>query len=334
MKIEQLQNGHYRIRQQYRGKRISINFDHKPTQKECTMAMSKRMAELDDSMPLEGTLDDYSEKYLSLCENASKSPTTLRGYMSIKRNTQPWLLSTIMDRVDSTIMQKAVDEYQKTHSGKSTRLYYSFWHSVVAEYRPLTRLAVKLPPIDKKAEYEPSTKDIQTILKYSEGTRYHLVLSLCSIGLRRGEACAITSADLSTDNVLTIDKDLVLNPDNVHLLKYTTKTEASTRRILIPDGIAEELRAAGHAFSGNIHTINEYLHKAQDALGIPRFRLHVLRHFAAAFLLKNGFTVPQIEEYMGWEHGSSVMQKVYSYNLDPEERQKDIAGSLSALWKN
>ncbi|MDD6633652.1 MAG: tyrosine-type recombinase/integrase [Lachnobacterium sp.] len=74
-----------------------------------------------------------------------------------------------------------------------------------------------------------------------------------------------------------------------------------------------------------MHTINEYLHKCQDALDIPRFRLHVLRHFAAAYLLKNGFNSTQIEDYMGWEHGSSVMQKVYAYYLNPHESQQDIA---------
>jgi len=67
-------------------------------------------------------------------------------------------------------------------------------------------------------------------------------------------------------------------------------------------------------------------------LGIPHFPLHILRHFAAAYLNKMGFTRDQILQFCGWEKSSNVMERVYSYNLDPEESQKDISDAFDNLF--
>lgn len=331
MKIEKLPNGYYRVRQQYKGKRYSINFDHKPTTKEVNIAMAERMSSQGNNSTIEGSLSEYADKYISKCEKDDKSPSTIKGYHSIKRNTPSWFLNTELAKITEEDYQKLIDEYYKAHSGKSTRNMYSFWHSILAEYRPYLKLSVKLPPKEKKHEYEPTTQNIKDILEYSKGTRYYLPLRLASIGLRRGEICALTYKDLDKNNVLTINKDIVVDSDNKQVIKNSPKTDASNRRILVPSDIADLIRESEIVFDGNMHTINEFLHKAQDKLEIPRFRLHIMRHFAAAYMLKNGFTTVQIEDYMGWEHGSTVMQKVYAYNLDPQDSQKDIASIFSNL---
>lgn len=331
MKIEKLPSGSYRIRQQYHGRRYNITFDHKPSQKEINIALAERMSSQGDYSAPEGTLEQYANKYLAQSKKDGKSPSTIKGYSSIKKNTPIWFKRLDLNKTTEADFQKVVDEYYETHSSKSTRLFYSFWHSISAEYRPYLALKVKLPDKEKKVEYQPSTKDVKRILEYAKESRYYLVLRLASIGLRRGEACAITSKDLNEDNILTINKDMIIDENNKQIIKPEPKTMASNRRILIASDIADLIRQQETVFDGNMHTINEYLHKCQDALEIPRFRLHILRHFAAAYMLKKGFTVVQIEDYLGWEHGSSVMQKVYSYNLDPEDSQKDIASIFSDL---
>lgn len=330
MKIEKMPNGKFRIRQQYKGKRICITFDHKPSVKEINCVLAERQSMADDENIESGKMSSFADRYLdNKC--TEKSPTTIKGYKSIKKNTPTWFLNEDLLKVTSDTVQAVVDEYLEKHSAKSTRLFYSFWKCVIDSYRPFVKLSIKLPTLSKKHEYEPTTKDIKAILEYAKDSRYYIPLKLASIGLRRGEACAITDKDINDDNILTINKDMIVDEFNKQVIKNTPKTDASNRRILIPGDLADMIRDSGKAFDGNMHTINEYLHKCQDALKIPRFRLHILRHFAAAYLLKNGFTSVQIEDYMGWEHGSSVMQKVYAYNLDPHESQKDIASIFSEL---
>jgi len=45
-----------------------------------------------------------------------------------------------------------------------------------------------------------------------------------------------------------------------------------------------------------------------------------------------GFTRDQILQFCGWEKSSNVMERVYSYNLDPEESQKDISDAFDNLF--
>lgn len=330
MKIEKFKNS-YRVRKTYKNKTYCLYFgEKKPTQTEIAIALAKKIEECNGNAA-PGTVKDYTNRYIDALRKEGKSTTTLNAYNSILNNTPDWFLKTELDKVTSSVMQKVIDEYSEKHSPKSTANFNGLYRCVLASFCPDRVISVKLPKREKKIEYEPSTKDIQAILKYAKGSRYELFLRLASIGLRRGEAAAITVADLSKDNVLTIDKDMVLDENNKYIIKDHPKTSASYRRILIPSDTADLLRKQEKVFDGNLHTINEYLHKVQDALKIPRFRLHIMRHFAAAYLVKNGFTKNQVLEYCGWEKGSSVMEKVYSYNLDPEESQKDIASVFNNL---
>ena len=330
MKIEQFGNS-YRVRKMVEGKSFCVSFDHKPTDKEVTLALAKRMSEFKRDVP-PGTVKYFSKKYMEKLKTKGKSPTTIRSYKSIQNNTPDWFLKRQLSDVTSDDLKNLVKEYGEDHSSKSVRNLYGFYRTVLDEYREGNDLTIELPPKDKKAVYEPSTKDIKAILEYAEGTRYELFLKLASIGLRRGEIAALTSADLDSDNILTINKDMIVDEHNNSVIKNCPKTSASNRRILIPKETADLLREKGVAFDGNMHTINEYLHKAQDALNIPRFCLHTMRHFAAAYLVKMGFTKNQILEYCGWEKGSSVMERVYAYNLDPEDSQKDIASAFKGLY--
>lgn len=248
-------------------------------------------------------------------------------YKSITRNTPDWFKDIPVEDLTESTIQKAIDEYASTHAPKSTNNMIGFYKCVFADLSHLNLNMVKPLKKIKKAEYEPTTRDVQRILDYIQCSRYECVLNLACIGLRRGEAIAITSDDLDGD-ILTINKDTVLNTDNTYIIKDHPKTEVSNRRILIPHQIADMIREQGYAFKGNPHTINEYLHKVQDQLGIPRFRLHILRHFASATLHKNGFTDKQIMQYMGWS-SITTLHQTYNYNLDPEESQRDIADVFS-----
>lgn len=330
MKIEKLPSGSYRVQKQFAGRRYNLTFDHSPKKKEIEMALMEKVAR-DPAYSKIGTIEYYSKKYIQKKKDEKKSDTTIKAYESIFKNTPKEFKAFEIGSITNYTMQILCDEYFKKHSAKSTRNYISFYSSVLAEYRPSFILSIKLPPNTKKMVYEPTTKDVKRILKYSKGSDYELLLRLCANGLRRGEACAITSADITDDNILTVNKDKIIDLNNKQVIKDTPKTSASNRRILIPADIADMIREKGFVYDGYLNSVNKYLRRCQDALDIPHFTLHTLRHFAAALMLKHGFTVIQIEDYMGWEHGSKTMEKVYAYNLDPEESQADIANVFSSL---
>lgn len=320
----------YRVRKRVKGKSYTLLFDTKPSEKDILIKLAEEMTATDEYAPA-GSVKYYAKAYIVKLRKDGRSSTTLNSYSSIITNTPEWFLLSELKDVTSESLSKCIREYSATRSPKSVANFYGFYRSVLADFRPNSTFKVKLPKREKKYQYEPSTKDIKAILEYTKGTEYELFLRLASIGLRRGEIGALSSKDLSNDNILTINKDMVRSENKVFVIKNHPKTSASNRRILIPSDIADMLRNKGQAYAGNLDTVNKYLGRVQQRLDIPKFRLHIMRHFASAYLVKNGFTKEQVLEYMGWEKGSTVMERVYSYNLDPEESQKDIADAFKSL---
>jgi len=330
MNIEKLPSGSYRITQMYKGKRYRKTLSYKPTPKEAV----KIMADLFDDLPEVGdgySVGHYLEKYLDDCRHRVKelSPTTIKNYGSIERNLSERFLNMRFFDVTEKDIRQELTEYGRTRSNKSVKNAKGLLTSVFASYRPQFKFTYNLPTEEPKAEYEPTTDDIKRILDYAEGSKYEIALRLSVLGLRRSEILALNPSDLSDMDILSIDKAKVVNESNSYVIK-DTKTQASTRRIKIPHDLAELIRQQGYIYNGHPQMINKYLHSVQDALGIPRFRSHILRHFTAAYLHKNGFTTEQILSYGGWAT-DNVMKKVYRYNLDPVESQDAIAKKFESL---
>ena len=61
--------------------------------------------------------------------------------------------------------------------------------------------------------------------------------------------------------------------------------------------------------------------KALRASGLPPFRFHDLRHYAASQMHANGVPDRYIEAIGGWKPGSSVLKRVYENVID-EERSR------------
>lgn len=334
MTIEQLPSGSYRVTVSEKGVRYRVTFDHKPTDAEIVQGFADKVAQNTPSNAPQADFSPFNivaEHFIDESEKALKSPATIRGYTSILRTISKEFKALDVMQITQQDIQQEVNNYSSTHSPKSTRNLYGFIHSVLAKIRPDFIYLIKLPAKQKKNVYEPSTKDIECILQRATGTDYELAFRLAVLGLRRGELLALTSADLSDDNVLTINKDVVIDKYNCPVIKERPKTSESNRRILIPDDVADMLRKKGYVYRGCAHNMNERLSSWLKELNIPKFNFHMFRHFAAAYLHQQGFTDQQIIAYCGWANSSNIMQRIYRYNLDPEQSQRTIADTFSRL---
>ncbi len=336
MTIEKLPSGSYRITQMYKGKRYRVTVSYKPTQKEALLLLADKIKDTPATAESvrNNSFSEYCDLFIAYTENKGKSPSTVRGYVSLISCMSDKFKALRLSDITEEDIQDEINRYAENHAPKSVSNLHGLIHSILSKYRPKFRYSIELPSKVKKAEYEPSTKDVQRIIEASAGSKYHVAILLGVLALRRGEIAAITAADIDDNNVLTIDKDLVVDKNGNQVIKHMPKTADSYRRILIPQSLADEIRAQGQAYKGNMHSINEYLHKLQDKLGIPRFRYHMLRHFAVAYLHREGFTDQQIMSYGGWSNSSDIMKRAYRYNLDPEQAQQSIVSSFSSFVGN
>ena len=322
IKVEKLPSGSYRIRKQVNGKRVPVTFDHKPTQTEILRALS----DIADATPVRGSFQSCAKKYIETKSNVI-SPATIRGYESMLRNIPESFSRRKLSQITQADIQAVINEYKGTHSAKSTINLHGFIAGVLKQYRPSMSIHTTLPQKVPKESYIPSEEDIKRILDESIGTRYHIPFQLGIMSLRLSEICALTLDDIDAENnLITIDKALVKDQHNKYVIK-TTKTEAGTRTLYIPDKLIAEIMENEEVYSGYPNQCLKALNRYQDRLGIPRFRFHDLRHFFASYSHSQGVSDADILASGGWR-SEYTMKRVYRHEMKQKQAQKQVFDSL------
>lgn len=328
MKIEKLPSGSYRVRKMYKGQSYAVTFDYKPTQKEVMQALAAELDKLQTSKS-RMTFTTAANEYISVKSNVL-SPSSVNGYRSILRNLSDRFKNKYISDITGIDIQKEINDYSIGRSAKTVRNAHGFISAVLGMFCPNTVISTTLPQKTKSAEYIPSDDDVKRILAHAKGTKYEIPLMLATFGLRRSEICALTIDDLN-ENTLTINKALVTNDNNEFVLK-STKTTEGTRHIYIPDQLADLIRERGEIYSGFPGNILSYLNRTQDTLGIPRFKLHALRHYYASMAHSIGIPDSYIMQAGGWK-SDTTLKRVYRHAMEDKKvsMQKIAADYITDL---
>ena len=332
MKAQKISKNTYRAKKTYKKKEYYAYFDHKPTQKEMVLAFADLFNEAPSNvaMNVRQAIDSYiqaNEHVLAL--------STVRGYRVMQRNLPDGLASSQLVDLDGPQLQQYASDIMAEHTVKYCKNMMGLVLSVLKLYRPNFSYKVKYPKVsesDQEESYIPTHEEVAAINKEAEGTKYEIALLLASsCGLRRGEICALDIKDLSDDNMLSINKDMVQDDSNKWHIK-PPKTKGSIRTIHINDYIADKIRAQGYIFDGNPFQIYDWLRYTQDKLGMRKFTLHSLRHYVCSVLADNNVPEATIMYVMGWSD-PSVMKKVYRHPNISEQRLREVA-DIGFSWND
>lgn len=322
MNITKLPSGNYRIRYSENGVRKAFTIDHKPTKTEALRLIANRSPASDYKYTFEGACKAYIGDKINVL-----SPSTIRGYEGLIKQISDHLKKMKLEDVSLPIIQSEINSYAKGRSSKSVRNMSGFIMSVV-RYYGMDIASPKIPRKEKPTPYIPTKEEVSRIYKESKGSKYEIALLLSGAGLRRSEICALQFSDLN-GNILRINKAKVQGYGEDWHIKGT-KTTDSERVIILPDYIADLIREKGSIYTGYPSSINWYLHKVQDKLGIERFPLHKMRHFFASYMHELGFSDKQIQDMGGWKT-DNVMKTVYTHAMELEEAKKVAAGAIGDL---
>ncbi len=327
MKIYQLPSGAYNIRKMINGQRISITFDHKPGKKEIDQAIFEAKENMKDKPPeIKDTFLKAAEEYLEI-KSEVLSPTTIKNYKSILRNLPDTFLAAKMADIDQIMIQRVINTYSANRSPKSVKNASGFITVVMWMYRPEMVIKTKLPQKEKVETYIPTDKEVKMLLQAIKGSEYEPVIMLCLLGLRKSEAIAVKASDIK-GNILTIDSALVVNEDGEYIEK-TTKTTSSTREIWLPDYLVKMIKKRGQAYTGFPGNILRYLHRTQDALGIPRCKLHALRHYYVSHAHELGIPDAAIAAAVGHVNTNTTRAiYLHAQNEKQTKREKKAAKFL------
>ena len=164
---------------------------------------------------------------------------------------------------------------------------------------------------------------------------YYAFEMLYWCGIRLGEMLALTPADFDFDKK-TVSISKSYQRINGRDIITPPKTDSSIRKVLMPDKLCDEMQDCINSIYGiknnmRIFTITKsYLTHEMErgckATGVPKIRIHDLRHSAVSLLIDKGYSAVAIAERVG--HSSPVETlEVYSH-LFPTI-QTDIANKLN-----
>lgn len=185
-------------------------------------------------------------------------------------------------------------------------------------------VTVPTPPIKLT-----TVADARQVLQAMKGRTYEpVILLIASLGLRRGEACALRWDDVDLDRGTISIKRSVQRVTGRGLVVTEPKTAAGVRTLPLPavaHGTLVRLRAAtavaeGYIFTGpnggpldSMCVYNDF----QDALasaGLPAMGLHQLRHAYGTLLRSQGVSEKTLMELLG--HTSIRMTTRYGAVVD------------------
>lgn len=336
--MDKLKSGNYRVKRQVNGKRYSLTFDHIPTENEIMIAVVNKAnspetrSRVANSHSFEEAVKLYNE-----LKKDRNSPSTKREYSRLTNHfTEKFNKMDVKKITQLDVDTEIANWLKKGLSYKTMKNYISMAKTVITKYGGIEFNLDMLPEKPKKEEkYIPTPNDVKRLLVYikDEYPMMYIPFWLSAYGLRRGEVCALDPAtDIDYKNaIVNITKDLVENSDKEWVIKEP-KTQASKRPVAVSKALTDLIKQKGVVYEGHPNSINKALHRAQKALGIPRFNLHYMRHFCCTELYDAGYTETDIMAYMGWEKESDVMRTVYKHSRlkKDKERQRILANKLDS----
>lgn len=303
--------------------------------------------------PSKLTVAELFQQWLDDIAAHAVRPTTLATYRrQIEKHIVPDIGDTLVQRLTAARVQAFYSA--KLNGGASPRLV----HTCHVRLQQALSQAVKwsIVPVNVCAAVDPprftykqgSTWDgdqLRAFLAVAEYDAAHpLWLILATTGMRRGEVLGLRWKDIDFDNQTAAIRQSVVDHTGGPMIQEP-KTPSARRRIkLLPEALADlrtfrpewaarKLAAPPElwqdldlifctAIGGPItpNTLNNRLDRLIVRAGVPRIRLHDLRHTHATLLLQAGTPVKVVSERLG--HAKvSITLDVYSHNVpDMQDR--------------
>lgn len=291
---------------------------------------AKRQAErwkalhAEDDTPVAMTLKQACEAYIE-SKDAVLSPATIRGYQIIVKNRLTGLMNCRIADLTQAQIQREINAEAKKYSPKTVHNDHGFLAAVLAMHRPSFTLHTRLPEKQQKAPHVPSNGEIEKLLRQIEHNDFELykALLLAAFGsLRRSEICALLPEDI-TGNIIRVCKAVVLNDKNQYVVKDTTKSEAGTRLVTMPEEVIAKLvpaEGASRIVDYFPRSITKRFSTAVRQAGLVHFRFHDLRHYQASILHAMGVPDQYIMARGGWKT-DATLKNVYRHQMDDKRQE-------------
>lgn len=279
--------------------------------------------------PLNEAIDSYIDSKSSIL-----SPSTIRGYRIMQRNAYKNIIKKPLDELDNIVLQNWANENALKYSAKTINNQFGLLTAVLQQNN-LTVPKIDLKPKTKTIYVIPDLNQIKTIIKIVHGENIEIpILLALLLGLRQSEIKALKWSNYDSDKkTLLVSGAVVPDEYNIYVHKKENKSYASNRLLDVPDYLSKILNEKRNNQSDDEYisdmlpsSILRSFYKLCENNGLPKFKIHALRHANASIMLLNGVSDKYAMERLG-QSTPSMIKNVYQHIFDDE--QKKISKKLN-----
>ena len=299
------------------GKRHYVSFTA-PTKKEAEYMAAQFLLEKQPAFKGDMTFKEALTAYIDL-RRPVLSPGSIREYVRSIKNYDD-ISNVRISQITQELIQQHVNSFSRDHSPKSVRDNHALITAVLGQYRPNFALNTTLPQKRRPNLYIPTDDDIKKIMVAAEGSEMEIPILLAAFGpMRRGEICALDREDISGTRV-HVHCSMVLDENKQYVIKQP-KSYAGDRFIDFPPFITDKIpKGTGRVTDLNPNMITQRFNHVLKRAGVPHFRFHDLRHYAASIMHAIGVPDAYIMERGGWG-SDTTLKNVYRHTLDDQRSQ-------------
>ncbi len=293
------------------------------TKKEAELLAAQYMNDNNQYKGTDLTVKQCIDKFINSKEKVV-SPTTLRGYLSLQRNSFEEINNLSVKRLNSERIQAWIGNLAVSRSPKTIKNTYSLFTASVAMFYPDKSFRVTLPQYTQDRTYVPTDDDIEKIIDYfKDDIDMTIAIYLAAFGtLRRSEACGLTANDVDREtNTIHVHSAMVMDArTRKFVVKDTTKNPTSDRYIQLPYFVINILPKQGRLISITPAVVSHRFDNAFLHNGLRKFRFHDLRHYSASIMHAIGMPDVYIMQRGGWS-SDATLKKIYRGTMDDYEQK-------------
>lgn len=253
------------------------------------------------------TVGELVDSYLIKNSNVL-SPSTIKGYRTIRRNAFPAVMGKDALKVD---WQNAINAEAERVSPKSV---INNWRLITASLKSagVAVPEVNLPKVARSDRPWLDYEQIQTFLDAVAGEPCELGALLALHSLRRSEILGLNVADIH-NGIISVRGAAVVDDAGELVYKQTNKNDSSARDIpvMIPR-LVELLPESGPVLTTHHNTLRKQINRVCDKAGLPLVGVHGLRHSFASLAFHLGWPEMQTMAVGGWSNYDTV-HKIYTH---------------------
>ena len=284
--------------------------------------------------PADMTVYDAISAYID-SKNNTLSPSTVRGYRIAQRNAYENIKNKKIGQLTAADLQSWANSNAAKYSAKSIKNQIGLLSAVLKQQKIKIDLDGVLLKSKTKTPYNvPSESELSEIITALRGKKCEIpVLIAIMCGCRQSEILALRWEDYD-GAALSIHAAIVPNEHGQLVRKEQPKSYAGNRTLQVSDTLRHVLDTADHdrEYISPYRTPSGALKAFQTLcaeLGLPRYKMHELRHAYASIMLLRGVPDKYAMELLG-QSTPNMIKNVYQHTFDSE--QKKAAAKINRVF--